>query len=120
MIVRRVDPNGDWTFGKGKGNYCTDELAVEQSLKTRISSWVGDCFFSLNEGVDWRSRLDVGQQALLLEEIKSIILKTEGVISITKVQALYDADRRSVTIKYDVQTLFSRSFQGSILQSVGS
>lgn len=120
MIIRLIDAAGDWTFGKGNSNYASDELAVEQNLRTRLLSWLGDCFFALADGVDWRGRLDVGQQNALLEEIRSIILKTEGVVGVTRLEGIYDPRTRHFKLTYDIQTIFSPSFTRAILQTFGS
>lgn len=114
MIFRAITSNGDWLFGKGINNYLTGENAVEANIKTRILSWVGDCFFSLASGIDWSNRLDVGQQQALTEEIKSNILQAFGVVGITSVLAIFNGQTRNIRITYDIQTIYSTSFRRTI------
>jgi hypothetical protein len=120
MIFRNLDGSGDWTFGRGKNDYLRDEKAVEMNMQTRLLSWVGDCFFAPLEGVDWRARLDIGQQADLEEELKSVLLQSHGVTGVNSLSATFVGATRNMTITYDVQTIYSPSFQREILISAGS
>lgn len=120
MIIRKIDGENDWTFGKGLSNYATDELAVEENIKTRILSWVGDCFFALNEGIDWKSRLDVGQKVALEQEIRAMILNSYGTIGINSVDVNFSGTTRLFTVTYDIITFFSQSFQRELAQAIGS
>jgi hypothetical protein len=120
MIIRKIDGQNDWTFGKGKSDYATDEAAIEQNIKTRLLSWVNDCFFALPEGVDWKGRLDAGQQSDLLEEVKSIIMQSFGVIGLLSVVANFNGQHRLDTITYTIQTIFSSSFQGLVTFTFGN
>jgi hypothetical protein len=120
MIIRQIDSTGDWTFGKGLSNYAALEQAINQNIKTRILSWLNDCFFALEEGIDWKSRLDVGQQAALEEEIRLMILQSYGVVGINSFEFTFDGTTRAISIEYDIQTIYSPSFQSQITQAIGS
>ena len=120
MIIRRVDASNDWRFGKGKSDYATDEDAIDQNVQSRILSWLNDCFFALDEGVDWRSHLDVGEQGALLDDVRSVILKSYGVIGVNDVEAVFDSKSRAYTLTYDMQTIFSRSFQSALTLTVNA
>lgn len=120
MIFRGITSLGDWTFGRGQNNYFLNENAISANIKTRLQAWTQDCFFDLQAGIDWSSRLDVGQQSALVEEIKSNILKAFGVVGINSVAAVFDGVTRRITIRYNIQTIFSPSFQGVIAQGAGS
>lgn len=119
MIIRQVDANGDWTFGKGLANYAKNEQAIDQNVKTRILSWIGDCFFALQDGIDWKSRLDVGQQLNLESEIKANIVAAFGVVGVTSLSFKFDPSNRLETIHYDIQTIFSSSFTGVLNAATG-
>lgn len=120
MIIRAVDANNDWTFGKGLSDYKTDEAAIEQNVRTRILSWVNDCFFALLEGVDWKARLDVGQQADLSEEIKLVILQSFGVIGVTAINLVFNGNNRLETITYTIDTIFTTAYQNLVTFTFGS
>ena len=119
MIIRKVDAENDWTFGKGKSDYAIQEAAIEQNVQGRILSWVGDCFFALPEGVDWKNRLDVGEQDNLLDEMKSVILQSEGVTGVNSLTGTFDGTTRTFLIEYDIQTIYSSSFQSEVTQTIG-
>jgi len=120
MIFRAITSTGDWLFGKGINDYFTDEKAINANIQTRLQSWVNDCFFALSDGIDWSSRLDVGQQTALVEELKSNILNAFGVVGINSVESHFNGITRFITIQYNIQTIFSPSFQGSLIISAGS
>lgn len=120
MIIRKITAENDWTFGHGLSNYATDEAAINENIQTRLLSWLNDCFFALQEGVDWRSRLDARQEQPLLDELKANILQSFGVVGINSVQSIFDSTTRSIRIVYDIQTIFSSSFQSQIIQASGA
>ena len=51
MKVRALDESGDWTFGKGENNYYSANDAIAQNIKTRLYSFLGDCFFDLSANI---------------------------------------------------------------------
>lgn len=113
MIFRQLDENNDWTFGKGKNNYARENDAIGLNIKTRIKSWVGDCFFDTGAGIDWVNRLGSKNQRDLLElDLRNIILQSSGVTGIISFDSFLDG--RSFSADYSVQTVYSRSYTDSI------
>lgn len=107
MIVRQNDPNtNDWTFGLGKNNYLKGNAAVAQNIKTRLQSFLGDCFFAVNEGVDWFNFLGSKDQSGLTLAISNVILKTQNVVGILQLSVNL-TQNRAFSISYRVQTTFS-------------
>ena len=119
MIFRKIDALNDWKFGHGLSDYATDEAAINLNIQTRILSWVGDCFFALQEGVDWRNRLDIGQQAALRDEIATVILQSFGVVGINSIDLDFNGMTRLAIIRANIETIFSPSFQTVIQQAAG-
>lgn len=119
MKHRALDDTGDWKFGKGVSDITVDQNAIALNVRTRVLSWAGDCFFALTDGVDWRSRLDAGQQAALTEELKAVILQSYGVVGINSITPVFKSGTRSLTVTFDIQTIFSTSFQQTIKQIAG-
>lgn len=121
MIIRKTDAaTRDWTFGKGLADYATDAQAIAENIQTRILSWVGDCFFALSDGVDWRNRLEVGQQTALRDEVSALILKSFGVISVDSVDLNFNPDNRLESLTYSITTIFSPSFEATIAIAAGA
>ena len=106
MTVRAIDINNDWDFGRGLSSYKREKEAVAQNIKTRLQSWVGDCFFDINAGIDWINLLDKGVnvQATLEEEILSLISNTDGVVGVVELNI--SLENREFTGSYSVDTTF--------------
>lgn len=120
MIFRQLTASGDWTFGQGIGSYAVNEDAINLNIKTRLLSWVNDCFFALQDGIDWYGLLDVGQQANLVEAIKSNLMNAYGVIGINSVDAVFSGVTRKMSIQYNIQTIYSPQFEGAINAAGGT
>jgi hypothetical protein len=108
MIIRAVDSNNDWTFGKGKASYKTAQLALNQNLKTKLQEWKGDCFFDINAGVDWKNRLAKRSQVTPLQtEIRTVILKVDGVTEVVNLDLNFNSNSRNLKLNYSVKTIYS-------------
>lgn len=105
MIFRNLDENHDWQFGKGLQDYARHDKAIALNIKTRLLSWVNDCFFDLGAGVDWLNRLgDKSQRRLLEDDLRRIIIQTPDVTGVNSFDTTL-ANRRfaasySITTKY--------------------
>lgn len=119
MIIRKIDADNDWTFGQGLSNYAINEEAIDENIKTRLLSWIGDCFFALQDGIDWKQRLDVGQKDALEDEIRSLILQSYGVMGINSIDVVFNSLTRVIGITYNIQTIYSSSFETTLQQSAG-
>ena len=119
MIFRGIDSENDWMFGKGKSDYFKDEKALEANVKTRIMSWLGNCFFSPDEGVDWKNLLDADQQESLNDAVKTEILQSYGVIGVTDVSAEFVSSTRNFQVTYIMDTIYGTGFQNLISQAAG-
>lgn len=106
MIVRAIDGQGDWLFGKGKNDYKSGNNAISQNIQTRLLSFLGDCFFDLNAGIDWWNRLGAKDKTALNLDVSSVILNTAGVTGLLQLSITLDA-QRVLTITYRVQTIYS-------------
>jgi hypothetical protein len=106
MIVRALDSNGDWSFGLGKQSYKSDMNALRQQIVTRLKSWKGDCFFALQDGVDWLNYLDIGTKSFLDLDIKRVILQTGGILRMRNYSSILAPDTRSVSISCTLDTIY--------------
>jgi hypothetical protein len=118
MIFRNLDINGDWTFGKGKNNYLTKSDAIALNVKTRLSSWVNDCFFDMTAGIDWNGRLDKNQNQLLEQNLTDLIAKTDDVTGITSVQSQFNSETRTFNIQYTINTIYTQNYKDKIEVSI--
>lgn len=120
MKFRGLDAAGDWQLGQGLGSYAKDADALALSIRTRLLSWVGDCFFALQDGIDYHNRLDKGQQKNLIAELTNAIMRTDGVVRVNSLSANLDPKTRALSVTYDVQTVFTQSFKRTIANIAGA
>lgn len=106
MKVRALDSTNDWTFGRGLQSYKSDLDALNQSIITRLRQWKGNCFFAVNEGVDWNSYLGRGTKKLLDLDIKRVILQTGGVLKISSYESTLDRDTRALSVTASISTVY--------------
>lgn len=106
MIVRALDSNGDFTFGAGLNNYKRNNMAVMQNIQTRLSSFIGNCFFDAGAGIDWFTYLSSKDTLGLNMSIAAVILNTTGVTGLLQL-AFNLSDSRVFSISYQVQTIYS-------------
>lgn len=104
MIVRSVDGDNDWNFGKGKSDYRSGDEAIAQNIKTRLMSFVNDCFFDMPAGLDWWNLLGSKNLIGLRIAVRQCILETDGVNSLVEVSTNLD-ENRNLSISYEVTTM---------------
>jgi len=117
MLIRNLDIDGDWMFGKGKTNLLAAEMAIELNIRTRFLEWVNDCFFNLPAGVDYINLLDKGQQDNLILAVKPVILSSEGVIQLNELSADLNA-ARNLTMTFTIDTIYGSNYQNTITQEL--
>lgn len=119
MIVRALDSGGDWTFGASLSDYKSANAAVAQNIQTRLSSFLGNCFFDVNAGIDWFGFLGGSKSVIALQlAISAVILNTENVVGILQLGVNLNDNSRSFTISFNVQTTYSVS-HGTFTYSLG-
>lgn len=111
-IIRANDENNDWIFGLGKNAYKANNDAIAQDIQTKVQEWIGDCFFNLTAGIDWLNRFADGNSERLEQEIRSLILKVDGVVNVNNLSI--DLTNRDFIASYDVQTVYTESVIDSI------
>jgi hypothetical protein len=120
VIIRALDSSGDWTFGQGRQNYLRNADAVALNIATRLRSFLNDCFWATDFGVDWWNLLGtknpVAQQNIILQT-RAMIADSFGVVRINSVVAETDRSTRRLTIRYNVDTIFTRNLTGDVQPS---
>ena len=119
MIVRALNSSGDWTYGAGKNNYLSANAAVAQAIATRLLSFLGDCFWATNAGIDWFTFLGGSKSLLSLQlAINAVILNTDNVTGIVTLNVIYDPDTRAVEIDYEATSSFG-NIEDVVNQNLG-
>lgn len=114
MSIRNLDGNHDWTFGSGKSNYVVENQEIALNIETRVLSFLGNCFFATDEGIDWFNLLDYRYQDRLENSVQEVVKNTPGVTGINSIDVLIGANRQ-IRIAYDIQTIYSSSYTGEIV-----
>jgi hypothetical protein len=108
MIVRGIDAEGDFLFGKGRNDYKRDNDAIGQNLVTRLRSFLGDCFFDVEAGLDWYNLLGFKNQLAVNLAVRTAILNTEGITKLIELSMVL-SQNRNLTITYSADTVYSTS-----------
>lgn len=87
MLVRSIkkDENGfsEWLFGHSYADYRKEQNQIVQDIYTALYEWKYDCFFALENGIDWYTRLGTkNQKELLDQDIISVIQNRQGVLNV--------------------------------------
>ena len=114
MIVRALDAVNDWTFGKGRNDYKRGNDAIAQRLQTRLMSFLRDCFFATNDGLDWFNLMGGKDLTVIKLSIASTILNTEGVTSMVNLY-VNRVENRGLTIGYSVTTVYTDASEQNAL-----
>lgn len=101
-------------FGQGFGSYAKAQNAIALDIATTVRSWVGNCFFDPTFGIDWINRMNPGQESNLLVELRTAIAKVDGVVRVNEMSVSVDRVSRKATINYNVDTIYTQSFQAEL------
>lgn len=116
MSVRAIDANRDWQFGQSKQSYKKGVEEIGQMIQTRVLSFLGDCFFATDEGIDWLNLLGAGagKDEAIKRSVSLTILSTSGVTAINSVDLVLNRQTRQLIISYNVVTIYSSSYTGEV------
>ena len=108
MRYRKLDSNGDYTFGKGNGDFFVNTPeAVAQAVKTRLGLIEGEWFLDNTIGTPYNSKiLGAGHVATYDMAIKDVIINTQGVITITEYSSNFDPTIRKAQVNATITTLY--------------
>lgn len=114
MIIRAVDGNHDWEFGKGLQNYNRKNDAIAENVQTRLLSFINDCFFDMGAGIDW-FRLLSKKKTLdqIRNDCKAQILGSFGVVQVNSIK-VEAGDLRNLKLTYDIDTIYTRRFSQNL------
>ena len=111
MIVRAIKNNEDmarraWVFCRGLTAYKKEQPAVSQIIKSSLLEFKNDCYFALQNGIDWLTRLgSKNQKELLDSDIQQTIQNQWGVLNIKDFQSI--VLERAYSCTCNVYTIFS-------------
>lgn len=96
MRYRRLDANGDYTFGGGLADIAHDKEACAQAVKTRLLLLFGEWWERLEEGLPLWQKI-IGSRDIKGAEghIRDRILGTPHVNHIVYFESFFDNDSRN-------------------------
>jgi hypothetical protein len=107
--VRRLDENGDWTFGQGFANYAQLDERIRQNIVTRLKSFRNDWVLDFNAGINWFDILSQkDNQELIYLNIFNTVLNTEDVLRIDDIN-IQSITNRNATIQIQYTSIFEES-----------
>lgn len=110
MRYRALDENGDYTFGRGAGNFLVNSPdAVRQSIQTRLGLLQGEWYLNQQDGTPWLQQILVKGAVSKVYDlaIQTRILQTQGVKSLITYSSTVNPDLRSLDVSSLVQTIYS-------------
>ncbi len=111
MIFRSLDGSGDWEFGKGKESYQYGQGAIGLNIKTRLLSFLNDCFFDMNAGIDWFTYFGLpNKNDEILLRARAVILQSYGVVSVNKIDLIQNRSTRNAVITYNINTIYTTQY----------
>ena len=114
MSFRNLDENGDWVFGTGRNSYVTETQEVLLNVKTRVLSFLGDCFFAPTEGIDWWNLLEYNRQEKVVLDTQNVIATTDGVVELVNIDSYLDS-RRDLHLTYSIKDIYSNTTDNEII-----
>lgn len=118
MRYRALDANGDYSGGRGQGNFLINSPAcVAQSVLTRLKLWQGEWFLDLTEGTPWLQQV-LGKFSKPIYDltIKTRVLGTQGVTSIVNYSSAFDpAVPRKLNVSMTINTQFGQAQIATVL-----
>lgn len=110
MRYRRLDKNGDYSFGNGQYDFLVDIEAVPQAIKTKLNLFEGEWWEDLKEGFPFYQ--DIAASFIRKDEDKDIITRiccnrisdVQQVNSFLSINANFDNEKRKYSLTVDVDT----------------
>lgn len=110
MIYRKLDADGDYTFGLGINNfYKNSPDAVAQAVKTRLGLIQGEWFLDVNAGTPYNTEiLGHGTVSKYDFAIQNVIINTQGVLKIIDYASGVDPSTRKAQISCTIDTIYGQ------------
>jgi|ERR1700758_51864 len=123
MIYRKLDPNGDYTFGQQSGNFWVNQPeAVAQAVKTVLGLIQGEWFLDPSVGVPYDTEI-LGMDRLGSYDaaIQEAILGTEGVDEILDYVSGVNTMTRQAFVACTISTIYGQvTIQSLPVSNIGT
>ena len=117
MKYRKLDANGDYTFGGGPADFLVNSPeAVGQAVMTKLRLWVGEWFLDDTVGMPWSPDV-IGKYTENTRDaaVRTQILQTPGVTGIDSYSSTFDGNTRKLSISAEINTTYgTTTISGSL------
>jgi len=109
MRYRKLDANGDYSFGQGMANFYVDSpQAVAQAVETRLRLQTGEWFLDSTEGTPYQSEvLGTGTAATRDAAIQLRIAETQGFKELLSYSS--NVDGRKFSVEATIDTIYGET-----------
>lgn len=111
MRYRKLDAEGDYTFGNQQADFHRDSpLAVAQAVRTRLLLNQGEWFIDTAAGMPWATQV-LGERTTGTRDgaIKKRILGTAGVTQIDTYASEFDPSTRKLVVTVTITTRYGQT-----------
>lgn len=111
MKVRKLDSDGDMTFGENSLNFWQNVPdAVAQCVVTRLRLQYGEWFLDTSDGTDWRTKI-LGKFTNDTRDltIQSRTLGTQGCKEILAYSSALDRNTRRWSVDATIDTIYGKA-----------
>lgn len=110
MIYRKLDANGDYTFGQQSNDFLSNSPeTVAQAVKTSLSLFRGEWFIDVTVGLSLPKILGFNNVINVDYEIQATILNVAGVTSIVTYNSYYAPVARSIIVQATINTAYGQT-----------
>lgn len=107
MIYRKLDENGDYTFGGNANSFVSDAQAVKQAVITRLRLLLYEWWENLEDGLPLFQKILANRDVERADSlIKERIQGTQNVKNILNYQSSWDNEHRVLSISCVLNTVF--------------
>lgn len=108
MRYRKLDQNGDYSFGRGAKDFWKDVPdAPAQAVLTRLNLWQGQWFLDSAEGMPWKTQVLGNRTADTRDPaIRAHALGTQDVSRIADYSSDLNRDTRRFTVSMTLDTIY--------------
>jgi hypothetical protein len=108
MLYRKLDENGDYSFGRGPVDFWRDVPdAVAQSVRTRLHLEQGEWYLDSQEGTPWRTQV-LGKRTENTRDlmIQMRVTETPGVNELVSYSSDLNRDTRDFSVGLTIDTIY--------------
>lgn len=111
MRYRKLDENGDYSFGQGLLNFYIDEpLAVGQAVDTGLSLFKNEWYLNTDDGTPYfQGILGKYTQEMADTVLKDRIMQIQGVTSIAAYTSTKDGITRGLSAEASINTVYGQT-----------